>query len=79
MYRDTSHYNVSECSLFNSNLIPLRRETVVDVNLLAAATTFVKIGGGGCVIEQQLTSEMSRGLVGSRMSLRPNGFGLSKA
>ena len=70
MYRDTSHYNVSECSLFNSNLIPLRRETVVDVNLLAAATTFVKIGGGGCVIEQQLTSEMSRGSASARLDCR---------
>ena len=27
MYRDTSHYNVSECSLFNSNLIPLERDS----------------------------------------------------
>ena len=63
--------------------MPRSNETVLDgvftdtdVSLVAAATTLVRIGGGGCVTEQQLTSEISSGFVGSRISLRGIGTGL---
>ena len=62
--------------------MPRSNETVLEgafagteVILEAAATTFVRIGGG-CVTEQQLTSEMSSGFVGSRISLSGIGTGL---
>ena len=62
--------------------MPRSNETVLEgafagteVILEAVATTFVRIGGG-CVTEQQLTSEMSSGFVGSRISLRGIGTGL---
>ncbi len=78
--------------------MPLRRETVLEEQLeddcwlklvdpedilFAAATTLVTIGGGGCVIAQELTSEISNGFVGSRISVWDNAkataFGRSKA
>ena len=62
--------------------MPRSNETVLEgafagteVILEAAATTLVRIGGG-CVTEQQLTSEMSSGFVGSRISLSGIGTGL---
>jgi hypothetical protein len=47
-----------------------------DVNLFAVATTLVRIGGG-CVTEQQLTSDISSGFVGRRISASVNGFDLT--
>jgi hypothetical protein len=47
-----------------------------DVNLFAVATTLVRIGGG-CVTEQQLTSEISSGFVGRRISASVSGIDLA--
>jgi hypothetical protein len=44
-------------------------EPFPEENLFAAATTLVTIGGGGCVIAQETTSDKSSGFVGSRISL----------